>query len=272
MGSPGGSTAGASQTVKPPFSPRPHWQHLNVLVVEDHSAYRLLLGWLLQKLSLGHQLAANGLMGLDAFTHRPFDLVISDCRMPLMDGYSMARAIRRHERENRLKRVPIIALTANLQNDSPQRCRKAGMDAWLVKPLTLEQLHAVLVRWLPGDESPRAGKEAPMPIINWPTRASLVATFGSDVIVDQLLESLLVEAWEDLRVLRHARATLNASLTAEHLHRLIGSLVFLGGAGLETSAVSVIRQVLCDGVAAHQAQLEGFEAQLCTYLDYLSDI
>ena len=99
MGSPGGSIAGASRTVKPPFCPPPHWQYLNVLVVEDHSAYRLLLGWLLQKLGLGHALVTDGFMGLDTFTNRPFDLVISDCRMPFMDGYSMTRAIRQHERE-----------------------------------------------------------------------------------------------------------------------------------------------------------------------------
>ena len=272
MGSPGGSTAGASRTVKPPFCPPPHWQYLNVLVVEDHSAYRLLLGWLLQKLGLGHALVTDGFMGLDTFTNRPFDLVISDCRMPFMDGYSMTRAIRQHEREQGLKRVPIIALTANLQNDSPQRCCKAGMDAWLLKPLTLEQLHAVLVRWLPGGEGRYVEPYAAAGVANWPTRATLVTTFGSDLVVDQLLETLLMEAWEDQRVLRHARVTLNAPLTAERLHRLVGSLVFLGGTGLETSAVRLIEQVQAEGVATHKAQLEVFEARLCAYLEYLSEL
>ena len=189
-----------------------------------------------------------------------------------MDGYSMARAIRRHERKNGLKRVPIIALTANLQNDSPQRCCKAGMDAWLLKPLTLEQLHAVLVRWLPGGEGRYVEPYAAAGVANWPTRATLVTTFGSDLVVDQMLETLLMEAWEDQRVLRHARVTLNAPLTAERLHRLVGSLVFLGGTGLESSAVSLIEQVQAEGVATHKAQLEVFEARLCAYLEYLSEL
>lgn len=145
MGSLVGSTAGASHNLKPPTLPPFHWRQLSVLVVDDHSAYRLLLGGLLQKLGLGHETAADGYLGLVAFTTRPFDLVISDCQMPFMDGYSMARAIRQHECDTGMRRVPIIALTANLQNDSPKRCRDAGMDAWLLKPLTLEQLHAVLV-------------------------------------------------------------------------------------------------------------------------------
>ena len=272
MGSPGGSTAGASQTLKPPVAVPRHWQQLNILVVEDHSAYRLLLGWLLQKLGLGHELVADGFMGLVAFTSRPFDLVISDCQMPFMDGYSMVRAIRQHERDHGLKRVPIIALTANLQNDSPQRCLDAGMDAWLLKPLTLEQLHALLVRWLPGGDAGQPDRQDTLPCAVWPTRATLVATFGSDLIVDSLLESLLIEAWEDHRVLRHACATLNASLAAERLHRLVGSLVFLGSCDLEITATQLIKQVQTDGVAAHSRDLDVFQTRLCVCLEYLSSI
>ncbi|MDL2187903.1 response regulator [Pseudomonas sp. ChxA] len=267
-----GSSAGANRTPKQPAAPALHWQQLNVLVVEDHSAYRLLLGWLLQKLGLGYELAADGYLGLVAFVSRPFDMVISDCQMPFIDGYSMARAIRLHEFDNGLRRVPIIALTANLQNDSPQRCRDAGMDAWLLKPLTLEQLHAVLARWLPGVDNGPRGQEAAAPSASWPTRATLLATFGSDGVVNQLLETLLVEAWEDQRVLRHACATLNASLTAERLHRLVGSLVFLGGTGLESGAVRLIEQVQSEGVAAQKTQLELFLARLVVYLEYLANV
>ncbi|MCF5139793.1 response regulator [Pseudomonas edaphica] len=272
MGSLVGSTAGASHNLKPPTLPPFHWRQLSVLVVDDHSAYRLLLGGLLQKLGLGHETAADGYLGLVAFTTRPFDLVISDCQMPFMDGYSMARAIRQHECDTGMRRVPIIALTANLQNDSPKRCRDAGMDAWLLKPLTLEQLHAVLVRWLPGVDDRYVEQAAIVPLAGWPTRATLVATFGSEPVVDQLLETLLFEAWEDHRLLRHACATLNASLTAERLHRLVGSLVFLGGTGLEPMAVRLIEQVRSQGVAAHKVQLELFLARLYVYLEYLSDV
>jgi CheY-like chemotaxis protein len=269
MVSPQGSTAGASRTPDPPVVPPLHWLHMKILVVEDHSAYRLLLGWMLQKLGLEHELAADGFMGLEAFTRRPFDGVICDCQMPFMDGYSMASAIRQQEHDLGLKRVPIIALTANLQSDSPRRCREAGMDAWLLKPLTLEQLHAVLMRWLPGSDAPQAVQET-VPAPGWPTRVTLVATFGSDAVVDQLLEGLLLEAWEDYRVLRHACSTLNASLAAERLHRLVGSLVFLGGSDLEFTATQLIEQVQSGDVASHSLQLELFQARLCVYLEYLS--
>lgn len=196
--------------------------HLNVLVVDDHSAYRALLGYFLQKLGVGHEAVGDGCQGLLAVIKRPFDLIISDCQMPHMDGYRMARAIRQHECRKGLKRVPIIALTANLQNDDPQRCRDAGMDAWLLKPLALEQLQATLARWLPGI-APVWGR--PMA---WPTRAHLVQTFGNERVVDQMLASLLDEAWEDFAFLDRACRTLSTPLTTQRLHRLVGSLAFLG--------------------------------------------
>lgn len=272
MGSQPGSTTRASRTLRPPAVPPPHWKHLNVLIVDDHSAYRLVLGWLLQKLGLEYESAADGCLGLLAFTCRSFDLVISDCRMPVMDGYAMARAIRGHERDHGLGRVPIIAMTANLHNDNPQRCLDAGMDAWLLKPVTLDQLHAVLVRWLPGENGPHASQAAQAPSANWPTRAGLVATFGSNQVVDQMLQTLLVEAWEDHRILLHACATEDASRVAERLHRLVGSLVFLGGADLESTAVRLMEHVAAQGVAPQREVLEHFQARLSAYLEYLAGI
>ncbi|WP_339440239.1 response regulator [Pseudomonas proteolytica] len=263
MGSVVRSTTGEGRASQPPPAP-----HLNVLVVDDHSAYRAMLGCFLQKLGVAHQSVADGRQGLLAVINRPSDLIISDCQMPEMDGYRMARAIRQHERRKGLKRVPIIALTANLQNDDPQRCRDAGMDAWLLKPLALEQLHAVLVRWLPGTFSawgrPSAG--------TWPTRAQLVQTFGNEQVVDQMLPGLLDEAWEDFAILEQACCTLSTLLTAQRLHRLVGSLAFLGGTDLELRGVKLIELVHADGVLAHAPALQAFRADLRRCLEYLRSV
>lgn len=161
----------------------PHWQHLSVLVAEDHPTYRALMGWLLQKLGLHHELFSDGRLALAAICERPFDLVITDCQMPRMDGYRMVRAIRLLEHIKARVHVPVIALTANLVHDDPQRCRNAGMDAWLLKPLTLAQLREVLMHWLPGNPvvAPLSNPSA-MPIAG-PTRDSLIATFGSSLVV-----------------------------------------------------------------------------------------
>ena len=272
MGAASPSPPGDRRKSQPCPAPLPHWQHLNVLVVDDHSTYRALIGWFLQKLEVGHVCRDDGFNGLKAAINTPVDLVICDCRMPFMDGYGMARAIREHERRQGLKRVPIVALTANLQNDSPQRCREAGMDDWMLKPLTLQQLHQVLVRWLPGADAPLADESVALAAKGWPTRADLSATFGCDVFVDRMLERLLAEAWEDYALLSQACSRLNTAMAVERLHRLVGGLVFLGATDLETRGLSLIEQLSARGVDHNMQPLEAFKADLRAYLDYLASL
>lgn len=174
------------------------------MVVVDHSAYRALLGWFLHRLGLSHELACDGCEVLAAITRRQFDLVISDCHMPRMDGYALAGAIRRREQERGERRMPIIGLTANPLPDDLQHCRDVGMDAWLLKPLTFAQVCDVLSRWLPGP-SGEPSPPGPKPSTGWPTRAGLIQTFGSEYVVEQMLASLLREALNDCALMTHAR-------------------------------------------------------------------
>ncbi|PRA28932.1 response regulator [Pseudomonas poae] len=243
-----------------------------MLVVEDHSTYRALMGWLLQKLGIDHVLVANGRSALAAIACREFDLVISDCQMPLMDGYALAREIRRRERDEGRARVPIIILTAHLPADAPQRCCDAGIDAWLLKPLTFEQLREALTRWLPGSPALPRRNDCVVQRATWPTRASLLETFGSTHVVNQMLESLLCEAHEDSAVLAYACQACNGDLAAQQLHRLVGSLAFLGDADLELRGGALIEQVRARGVEPNKQQLETFEGDLRIYLNYLHDL
>ena len=240
-----------------------------VLVVEDHPTYRALLGWFLQKLGVDYVVVANGHCALLAIAGREFGLVISDCQMPLMDGYAMAREIRLRERHQGRQRVPIIALTAHLAHQAPRHSIEADIDAWLPKPLTFTQLIEVLGRWLPGvaglpTTADTLGREA-----SWPTRARLLDTFGSEQIVNRILQSLLREADEDSAALAHACLSGNQRLTAQRLHRLIGSLAFLGDGQLESTGMALIERISSDGVASNAPQLEAFQCDLRIYLAYL---
>ena len=260
----------ASRELQRLASPPAHWRHLRVLVAEDHSTYRAMMGWFLHKLGLTHTLVADGRSALVAVARKRFDLVISDCQMPVMDGYAMARAIRRHEQALGHGRVPIIALTGNLLHDDPQRCRDAGMDAWLLKPLTLAQLHELLSRWLPGPiHVQRPGAPATR-ASTWPTRADLIQMFGSGQVVDQMLAGLLVEARADCSALAHARMILDAALTEQCLHRLVGSLAFLGGTELEARGIALIHEIRTQGMLLSCVHLDVFMRDLTAYLTYLS--
>lgn len=114
---------------------------LSILVVDDYPANRLLLS---QQLSyLGHRVreAENGVQGLHAWRSEPFDVVITDCNMPLMSGYELARAIREEESASSLPPVVILGFTANAQPEEKDRCAEAGMDDCLFKPIGLKELN-----------------------------------------------------------------------------------------------------------------------------------
>lgn len=236
-------------------------QPLTILVVEDHSAYRLLLDRLLHKLGVDCEAVGDGQVALAAMERRHFDLVLSDCQMPVIDGYAMTREIRRRERTAQARRVPVIALTASADPDEIRRGIEAGMDAWLLKPPTLEQLHEVLERWLPC---------FPRSAASWPTRASLVETFGCASKVEHMLRILVCEVQEDLAALVQAQLNLDEQATIRYLHRLVGSVAFLGDERLETRGRQLIAAVARDGVAAQAQPLILLHQEVSLYRVHLS--
>ncbi|MES2561921.1 MAG: response regulator, partial [Pseudomonadota bacterium] len=96
-------------------------------------------------------IAKNGGEAVAAYTQSEFDVVLMDCHMPEMDGFEATRKIRQLQKQSNLKRIPIIALTANAMQQDRDECLNAGMDDHLSKPYTRLQIRAMLDRWLPQD-------------------------------------------------------------------------------------------------------------------------
>ena len=119
---------------------------LSVLVVDDHPANRLLMCQQLEY--LGHRFtgADDGRAGLHAWKNGAFDLVVVDCNMPVMNGYDLARAIRQHEQQHQQPPCTVLGFTANAQPEEIQRCKLAGMNDCLFKPLSL----TALSQWVEG--------------------------------------------------------------------------------------------------------------------------
>ncbi|MDB5954357.1 MHYT domain-containing protein [Ramlibacter sp.] len=128
-----------------------------VLVVDDHATNRMLLVSQVNALGYAAESASNGAQALELWQTGRFSLVLTDCNMPVMNGYELARAIRTMESGSGPARCPILACTANAMNDEVAHCVEAGMDAYLVKPMDLATLMDELARWLP---IPADGKAA----------------------------------------------------------------------------------------------------------------
>ncbi|KAK9248199.1 hypothetical protein V1506DRAFT_530177 [Lipomyces tetrasporus] len=127
---------------------RPIW----ILVVEDNLINQQIALNLLKKLKYGVEAVCNGKQALDALDRRlscrqPFDLVLMDCQMPLMDGYEATRRLRRHS-DNSVRDVPVIAMTANAVTGDRERCLDAGMSDYLAKPVKRDVLESIIAKWL----------------------------------------------------------------------------------------------------------------------------
>ena len=189
---------------------------LNILVVDDYPANLLLLERQLQ--TLGHHvtLAENGEIALARWQEARFDLVITDCSMPVMDGHELTRRIRSLEGERGLPAGRILGVTANAQAEERTRCLASGMDECLFKPIGLRTLKIHLPQVRPQQPSPE-------PFHSGFDLAELRhLTQDDEQLTRHLLEQLSISVGEDLAALR-ALATDAPDETVRALaHRIKG--------------------------------------------------
>jgi two-component system, sensor histidine kinase and response regulator len=119
---------------------------LSVLVVEDNTVNQAVARGMLDQLGCDVTTAINGREAIEQVQSRTFDIVLMDCQMPEMDGYSATRWIREWEAAANRRHMPIVALTANALDGDRDRCLAAGMDDYLSKPFTMAQLRDALTR------------------------------------------------------------------------------------------------------------------------------
>ena len=131
---------------------------LQVLLAEDNTVNQEVVREMLLSFGCHVKVVCNGQDALDALSTASYDIVFMDCQMPVMDGYTATRIIRENEagaatglpqQRQGCRRTLIIALTAHAMQGDRERCLVAGMDDYLGKPFTLDQLQCTLERWFP---------------------------------------------------------------------------------------------------------------------------
>ncbi|KAB0506845.1 transporter substrate-binding domain-containing protein [Pseudomonas moorei] len=195
---------------------------LTILVVDDYPANRLLLT---RQLSwLGHQVmeAEDGQQGLAKWREHEFDLVITDCNMPVLSGYELAGAIRDDERLQGMAPTVILGFTANAQHEEKIRCIEAGMDDCLFKPIRLEDLSG----WLGARFLSEAQDEAPSAAEI--DLSGLERYVGADrELITQLLHDLAVTNRDDRELLLQEHASGNHPALQDLAHRIKGGALMV---------------------------------------------
>lgn len=118
------------------------------MLAEDNELNREVINMQLSTLGYSARVAADGREALELWKNETFDLVLTDCHMPEMDGFELARAIRKKEAVTTGSHVPIIAVTANTISEEQDRCLESGMDDCLTKPVDMDELDHVISKWL----------------------------------------------------------------------------------------------------------------------------
>lgn len=120
-----------------------------VLLVEDNPVNQAVAKKMLEKIGVEYEIANNGQEAVERLDEEhDFNVVLMDCQMPVLDGYAATAEIRNRENQNNLKRMPVIAMTANAMEGDKEKCINAGMDDYVAKPVKMTELKEVLQRWL----------------------------------------------------------------------------------------------------------------------------
>ena len=128
----------------------------HVLVVEDNPVNRTVAMRVVSLIGVSVEVAEHGKEALDKLATTKFDLVLMDCQMPVMDGYTATRTRRTLEEEYKMPRIPIIAMTANAMVGDREKCLASGMDDYLTKPLNRGLLEQTMRKWMPANAKSRA--------------------------------------------------------------------------------------------------------------------
>ncbi|HWT14927.1 MAG TPA: ATP-binding protein [Patescibacteria group bacterium] len=178
----------------------------HVLLVEDNPVNRQVAQRLLTLIGLSHEHAENGRLAVEKLeSGARFDAVLMDCQMPIMDGYTATRYIRKLQGEAALPKFPIVAMTANAMVGDREKCIASGMDDYMSKPLNRGLLEQMLQKWLPPGATSRTMAPAPAPMVRpvtpiapAPTHAD--ATPINAQIVNDLMDMMGAEFADLVRV------------------------------------------------------------------------
>lgn len=233
-----------------------------ILVAEDHPISQSLVRRQLNLLGWACDVVGDGRAAYDALCRGDYVMLMTDCQMPVMNGYELASAWRRHEAETqRRTRLPVIAMTANALDGEIERCREAGMDDYLSKPLQLRQLEEKVRAWMPPSAAPADTAAAAQPFYE----NAAFAEPGMEDLRSEMLQVLVRTSEADLRKLEQAIAEGDGPQAMRTLHRTLGALQLFA-----TGRVISEGRSLLEGLGADDA--EPALQQLPPYLKNLREV
>ncbi|MBF0309682.1 MAG: PAS domain S-box protein [Magnetococcales bacterium] len=219
--------------------------HGRILLVEDNLVNQDVAVATLELFGCRVSVAHNGQQALHALQEAvpPFDLLFMDCEMPILDGYETTRRLRRWEEERSRPRIPVVALTAHVLDESRQKCFEAGMDDYLQKPFSQAHLGTILRRWLSvpvittapeATAAPASQEMPPIPVVDPVAlgRIRELSAKGATDLFKRMVDHYFARTPELLADLRQALERCDPEGVRVAAHTLKSSSLTIGAARL----------------------------------------
>ena len=233
----------------------------SILIVDDYPANLMLLERQLGVLGHEVHLAQDGEQALALWQAQPFDVVITDCHMPVMDGHQLARRIRLLEQQQQRPACLILGLTANAQAEERQHCLDSGMNDCLFKPISLNELRHHLYSAIA--PLPPAAKPLDEHASGFDVDNLKYLTLGDPALVERLLHQLAQSNHEDLKALHALGPQPSRQAIRAFAHRIKGGAKLLKARGVVRHS-EALEQACVGGAANDQlyAKLATLEKSL----------
>ncbi|MBW1957585.1 MAG: response regulator [Deltaproteobacteria bacterium] len=240
-------------------------RRVRILLAEDDIINQKVAISTLKKLGYTADAVANGKEAVKALEIIPYDIVLMDCQMPVMDGYEATGEIRRRESKVLNHGVPVIALTANAMKGAREKCLNAGMDDYLSKPIYPNELSDMLEKWIgkqdasQQEETTGSNKE---PVQNIFDRAGLLdRLMGDEALANEILGEFLEDVPRNVTALKEALDNGDAPSIQLRAHTIKGQSANVGGEALCETAFEIEKAGESGDLETVKARMTELEAQ-----------
>ncbi|MGR8999383.1 MAG: response regulator [Gammaproteobacteria bacterium] len=251
-------------------------QGLRVLLAEDNPINQEIGKTMLNQMGCDVEVAVNGLDAINIFKRGKTDIILMDCMMPEMDGYSAAREIRILEEATGNSRIPILALTANAMEGDREKCLAAGMNDFLAKPFLQQPLCNKIIALLDSESAPFTPESSsPSSQITGtisfdPAALTTLHQMGGDALVSNVLQLFRSSSAQHIEKLQEAMLEQNSEAVRHAAHSLKSAAASVGGLYLAGLARN-IELAACDGSLSFDKQhVENLKTELQEVLKIIS--
>jgi polar amino acid transport system substrate-binding protein len=252
-------------------------QGASLLVVEDNEINQQVARELLEQALFRVEIANHGKEAIDFLNRAEFDCVLMDCQMPVMDGFDATRAIRK---DQRFSTLPILAMTANATLEDQKRCKDAGMNDHIAKPIIPKVLFETLLKWVeqkeyeipaaPEDEATVAVELPDLPGID--TETGLARVGGNINSYLKLLSKFAENQRDSINEIRSAVSNDDYELSVRLAHTLKGVGGAIGASALQAAAEKLEAKLKGAPKELPQKLLSATEKELDHILSLLSEL